>query len=98
MVPAGHCSPVSRPTLPAPRSASHAVTSGVRSCADPPPRWLLPDTDRRIAKETTRPYYADWSSFSMSPDGRFLRTNQPILSARRRRPTVDHSTSFGSCS
>ncbi len=37
VVPSGHCSPVSRPTLPAPRSASHAVTSGVRSCADPPP-------------------------------------------------------------
>src|SRR5271166_1349401 len=33
----GHCSPASRPTLPAPRSASHAVTSGVRSCADPSP-------------------------------------------------------------
>ena len=46
----------------APRSASHVVTSGVRSCAAPSPRWLLPETDRRIAKETTRPNYADWSS------------------------------------
>jgi len=45
----------------APRSASYAVTSGGRSYAVPSPRWLLPETDRRIAKETTRPNYTDWS-------------------------------------
>jgi hypothetical protein len=34
------------------------------------------------------------SSFSISPDGRFLRTNQSVLSGRRR-PTVDRSLVAG---
>ena len=64
----------------APRFTPRAVTSGVKSCAQTLPRCLPPATDRRIAKDTTRPNYADWSfSFSMSPDGRFLRTNQTVL-------------------
>ena len=70
----------SRLTLPAPRSAPHVVTSGVKSCVQTLPRCLPPATDRRIAKDATRPNYADWSSsFSISPDGRFLRTNQTVL-------------------
>jgi len=69
-----------RSTLPTPRSTPRAVTSGVKSCAQTLPPCLPPATDRRIAKDTTRPNYADWSSsFSMSPDGRFLRTNQTVL-------------------
>src|SRR5271165_4837518 len=79
----------------APRSASHAVTSGVRSCADPSPAGYcltptaeLPRILRGPITPTGPPLY------SMSPDGRFLRINQSVLSARRR-PTVDHSLVAG---
>jgi len=50
----------SRPTPRAPHP-----TSGVRSCADPP-RWLLPDTNRRFVKDRTgsnldeRPLYIQY--------------------------------------
>ena len=61
----------SRFTLHAPRRRPQGPAGSGR--AQTLPRWLLPDTDRRIAKDTARPNYADWSSsFSMSPDGRFL--------------------------
>jgi len=58
-----HCSPVSRPTLPAPRSAPHAVTSGVRSCAAPPP----------LATACHRPPYCQ------SPNGARSRRTTPYI-------------------
>ena len=57
-------------TLHAPRQ-----TSGVRSCARPSPRWLLPATDHLIDKERTGPDLGKRSRYlSMRRTERFPRT------------------------
>ena len=84
----------SRPTLPAPRSASHAVTSGVRSCADPPP-LVLPASDCRIAKDRMGPIWPSGPSILLCTEpGNSGGKSNPFPSTRRR-PTVDHSLVAG---
>ena len=88
--PPGHCSPAPRPTLHAPRQ-----TSGVRSCADPPP----PATACHRPPKSQRPNGARSRRairlYSVCHRiRRFVRTNQGILPTRRR-STVDHSLVAG---
>ena len=86
-----HFHAASRPTHP----ATSARTSGVRSCADPP-RWLLPDTDRRIGKDRTGPDLDERPLYLVCHrTRRFLRTKSILFFPARRRPTVDHSLVAG---
>ena len=97
MVPSGHCSPVSRPRPPAPRSTLRVPRRDQRGQVvrrpSPAGYRLTPTAELpRIRRGPITPTGPPLSS--MSPDGRFLRTNQSVLSARRR-PTVDHSLVAG---
>ena len=56
------------------------------------PRWLLPATDRPIAKNRTGPISTSGSSISVCHrTRRFLRAKSICSSPTRRRSTVDHS-------
>ena len=69
-----HYSPVPRPT------------SGVRSCADPPPAGHLPDTDSRIAKDRMGPIWPSGPSILLCTEpGDSCGEINPLFLARRRR-------------
>jgi len=93
----GHCSRATVLPPHASRLTLHAscLTSGFTSCADPP-RWLLPDTDRRIDKDRTGPDLDERSvhiQYVTGP-GDSSGQIQPFLQIHRR-PTVDHSLVTG---
>ena len=85
-----------RSTLHAPRHPRrHPPGPAGAGRAQTLPRWLLPGTNRRNAKDRPGPDLDERpSSFSMSPDGQIHRTNPSFFLARRR-PTVDHSPVAG---
>ncbi len=86
----GHYPLATRPTPPS------AGTSGVRSCANPPPLASLSPTVG-LPKTERDPISTGPPILLCHRTKRFLRTNQTILPLpARRRPTVDHSFVAGS--
>jgi len=76
----------------APRSTPHDAGPAGSGRAQTLPRWLLPDTDRRIAKGRTRPdlderaVYIQYVTETGDSCGKFK-----VFLPARRRSTVDHS-------
>ena len=60
------------------------------------PRWLLPDTNRRIAEDRMGPISTSGPSILLCAEpGDSCGKSNPFLPPTRRRPTVDHSLAAG---